>query len=103
MANSRFAFNVQQDQIGGSRQLKGYMNLFAASGGPQEIPVMVHPNMPPGTVLFLSDSVPYALNNITNVLQIRTRRDCYQTEWPRRTRAYEHSNCSPWLGYSRVG
>ena len=43
---------------------------------------MVHPNMPPGTVLFLSDSVPYALNNITNVLQIRTRRDCYQTEWP---------------------
>ncbi len=34
--------------------------------------------------------VPYAMNNITNVLQIRCRRDYYQTEWPRRTRAYEY-------------
>lgn len=46
--------------------------------------------MPPGTVLFLSDSVSYALNTITNVPQIRTRRDYYQTEWPRRTRAYKY-------------
>ncbi len=30
------------------------------------------------------------MNNITNVLQIRCRRDYYQTEWPRRTRAYEY-------------
>ncbi len=89
-SNARFTFNVVQGQIVGGGQLKGYMNPFAMSGGPQEIPIMVHPNMPPGTVLFLSDSVPYALNNITNVLQIRTRRDYYQTEWPRRTRAYEY-------------
>lgn len=89
-SNARFTLNVQQGQIVGGGQLKGYMNPFAMSGGPREIPIMVHPNMPPGTVLFLSDGVPYALNNITNVLQIRTRRDYYQTEWPRHTCAYEY-------------
>ncbi len=78
MTNSRFTFNVLQGQIVGGRQLKGYMNPFAMSGGPQENPVMVHPNMPPVTVMFLSDSVPYALNNITNVLQIRTCRGYYR-------------------------
>lgn len=90
LSNSRFTFNVQQGQIMGGGQLKGYMNSFAVAGGPPEIPITVHPDMPPGTVLFLTDSLPYALNNITNVLQVRTRRDYYQTEWPRRTRAYEY-------------
>ncbi len=87
---SRFTFSVQQGQIVGGGMLKGYMNPFAMSGGAQEIPVTVHPNMPPGTILFLTDSLPYALNNIDNVLQVRTRRDYYQVEWPRRTRAYEY-------------
>ncbi len=44
-SNARFTFNVQQGQIVGGGQLKGYMNPFAMSGGPQEIPIMVHPNM----------------------------------------------------------
>jgi len=87
---SRFTFMVQQGQIVGGGALRGYMNPFAMSGGPSEIPIMVHPNLPPGTVLFLTDTLPYAMNNITNVLQIRCRRDYYQTEWPRRTRAYEY-------------
>lgn len=89
-SNSRFTFQVQQGQIVGGGQLKGYMNSFAVAGGPPEIPISIHPDMPPGTVLFLTDTLPYALNNITNVLQVRTRRDYFQTEWPRRTRAYEY-------------
>lgn len=90
ISNSRFTFNVQQGQIVGGGQLKGYTNSFAVAGGLAEIPITVHPDMPPGTVLFLTDTLPYVLNNITNVLQVRTRRDYYQTEWPRRTRAYEY-------------
>ncbi len=89
-SNGRFTFNVMQGQLVGSGSLKGYTNQFAANGANQELPIIVHPDMPPGTVLFLTDSLPYALNNITNVLQVRTRRDYYQTEWPRRTRAYEY-------------
>ncbi len=88
--SSRFVFNVQQGQITGGGVPKGYLNPFAMGNGPAEIPLNVHPYMPPGTVMFLADSVPYALNNITNILQIRCRRDYYQTEWPRRTRAYEY-------------
>ncbi len=57
---SRFTFVVQQGQIVGGGRLQGYMNPFAMAGGPSEIPIAVHPNLPPGTVLFLTDTLPYA-------------------------------------------
>ena len=90
VSGSRFTFDVQQGQIVGGGKARGYLNPFAMSGGPNEIPISIHPNMSPGTVLFLTDSLPYAMNNVTNVLQIRCRRDYFQTDWPRRTRAYEY-------------
>jgi hypothetical protein len=46
--------------------------------------------MPPGTILFTTNRLPYPLSNVTNVMQIRTRRDYYQIEWPIRTRKYEY-------------
>lgn len=87
---ARFTFQTMQGQVTGGGAVKGYINPFAMTGGPAEIPLHVHPNMPPGTVLFLTDSLPYAVNNIENILQIRSRRPYYQTEWPKRTRAYEY-------------
>ena len=87
---SRFVFNIQQGTIVGGGMPKGYLNPFAMSGGPAEIPIEMHPNMPPGTVLFMTEALPYPLNNISNVLQIKARRDYYQIEWPKRTRAYEY-------------
>lgn len=87
---ARFSFNVQQNQIVGGGMPKGYLNPFAMGNGPTEIPLILHPNMPAGTVLFLTKELPYAMNNIDNMLQIRCRRDYYQTEWPRKTRAYEY-------------
>ena len=88
--SSRFVFNIQQGQIVGGGMPKGYLNPFAMSGGPAEIPIELHPNMPPGTVLFMTETLPYPMNNITNVLQVKARRDYYQIEWPKRTRAYEY-------------
>jgi hypothetical protein len=58
--------------------------------GAKEIPIKLHPNMPPGTLMFFTDQLPYPLSNVTNVLQIRTLRDYYQVEWPLRTRKYEY-------------
>ena len=34
--------------------------------------------------------MPYPLSNVPNTVQIRTRREYYQIEWPLRARRYEY-------------
>lgn len=55
-----------------------------------DVKLTVHPNVPPGTILFYCDELPYKLSGILNILQMRMRRDYYQIEWPLRTRKYEY-------------
>lgn len=87
---SRFVLSSNnQDGIRGGTAVKGYTNPFGM-GQAQELPIRLHPNLPPGTVMFLTDELPYALNDVQNVYQIRTRKDYYQIEWPLRTRKYEY-------------
>ena len=52
--------------------------------------MVIHPDMPDGTILFYTSSVPYSLSGVGNICQIKTRRDYYQIEWPLRTRRYEY-------------
>jgi len=86
---SRFTIQTGQDQVRGGSMVRGYLNPFGL-GNAQEIPIRLHPNLPPGVMMFLTDTLPYALNDVTNVYQIKTRRDYYQIEWPLRTRKYEY-------------
>lgn len=67
-----------------------YFNPFSLNGG-QKIPVMIHPTMPPGTILAYCDNLPaqYKSNNVPNVAEVHTRADYYQIDWPLRTRAQE--------------
>lgn len=53
------------------------------------VKIMVLPDLPNGMVVFWSNGVPYPLANINNILQVKTRREYYQLEWPLRTRRYE--------------
>lgn len=53
------------------------------------VKINVMPEMPDGMVLFYSSSINYPLSGVGNVLQVKTRRDYYQTDWPLRTRKYE--------------
>ena len=46
--------------------------------------------MPAGTILMTSKSLPYPLAGVGNIVQIRTRQDYYQIEWPLRSRKYEY-------------
>lgn len=75
--------------IGGGALVTSYQNKFAY-GGAQTIPIALHPFLPPGTVLFTTDFLPYPLSNVANVLQVKTRRDYYQLEWPLQSRRYEY-------------
>lgn len=88
-AAQRFTFTVDQGAIAGGVMVRSYLNKFSLAGA-QEIPIRLHPNLPAGTILFYSDGIPYPLSNVANVLQIKTRRDYYQLEWPIRSRRYEY-------------
>ncbi|WP_018610246.1 hypothetical protein [Uliginosibacterium gangwonense] len=52
--------------------------------------LIVHPNLPSGTILFRTTRVPAYLDGVQDMCRVRTRRDYYQIEWPLRTRKYEY-------------
>lgn len=88
-ASQRFVFDVKQGVIAGGTLVQSYLNKFGMNGA-MEIPIHLHPNVPPGTILFYCDQLPYPLSNVSSVLRILTRRDYYQIEWPMRSRKYEY-------------
>jgi len=89
-AAQRFVFNVEQGQVKGGTMAISYLNPFVMGGAAEEIPINLHPNIPPGTVLFTTDVLPYPLSNVTNVLQMKLRRDYYAIQWPMVKRRYEY-------------
>lgn len=91
-----FRFNVDGKQgsvsdvtLTAGTIIGSYLNKFTMSGG-NMVKVMLHPNVPPGTIIFYSNDIPYPLSNVSNPLEMRCRRDYYQIEWPLRTRKYEY-------------
>jgi len=85
----RFVMESAQDLIGGGIMVRTYLNRFSMQGG-SVIDIKVHPNMPAGTLLMTTSMLPYPLAGVGNVMQIRTRQDYYQIEWPLRSRRYEY-------------
>lgn len=67
-----------------------YYNPFSHEGG-VNLPVKVHPDLPPGTILAWAERLPpwYQSNEVPNVAEILTRRDYYRIDWPLRTRRRE--------------
>lgn len=88
-SNLRFTAEIKNGIVAGGVMVKEYLNRFSMAGG-QVIPIRIHPNMPAGTILLTTSKLPYPLSNVTNVVQVRTRQDYYQIEWPLRSRKYEY-------------
>ncbi len=88
-AAQRFVFSSEQGKLTGGSFAASYLNPFSMSGA-QEIPIKLHPNMPPGTIMFRTVNSPYKLSGVGNLVQMKLRRDYYQIEWPLRTRRYEY-------------
>lgn len=90
-SNPAFRFNIAATQSGltGGMAVASYLNKFAP-GGARTLNILIHPSLPPGTIVFYSEGAPYPLSNVGNVLQVKTRRDYYQLEWPLRSRKYEY-------------
>jgi hypothetical protein len=72
--------------IQASVKLGSYLNKVTGD----EVAVVVHPNMPAGTVFFWTDSLPYDASGVGPVARMLMRQDYYQLEWPLKTRRYEY-------------
>jgi hypothetical protein len=90
-------YNVAADSDNGgpygvsaSGVVRWYYNPFSVDGG-FDIPVKVHPDLPPGTILALCERLPvwYQSNQTPNVAEVLTRRDYYRVDWPLHTRRRE--------------
>ena len=77
--------------ISASGVVRWYYNPFSVDGG-FDIPIKVHPDLPPGTILALCERLPvwYQSNQVPNVAEVLTRRDYYRVDWPLRTRRREY-------------
>jgi len=90
-ANSALRFSVNSDQgnLAGGQLVTSYLNKFSMDGA-KAIAVLPHPNLPAGTILFDTEALPYPLSGVASLLQLKTRRDYYQIEWPVKARRYEY-------------
>jgi hypothetical protein len=64
-----------------------YFNPFTPDGG-VKIPVKVHPNLAPGTMIAWAETLPpwYVSNEAPMVAQMLTREDYTNTVWPKTDR-----------------
>lgn len=85
----RYVQDNSTNVVGGGVIVRSYLNRFSMQGG-STLEIKVHPNMPAGTLLMTTTTLPYPLAGVGNLMQIRTRQDYYQIEWPLRTRRYEY-------------
>lgn len=65
------------DMVAGGRV--GHVINVAAGG--IVVPIEVHPNVPPGTIIARTDRVPFPQANIKNTLEVRTLRDYAQFDY----------------------
>jgi hypothetical protein len=91
-------YNVQADGessapygIAANGVVRWYYNPFSVDGG-FDIPIRVHPDLPPGTILAYCERLPvwYQSNQVPNVAEVMTRREYYRVDWPLRTRRREY-------------
>jgi hypothetical protein len=68
-----------------------YFNPYASDGG-TKMPIKVHPDLPPGTLIAYAEHLPewYQNNEVPNVAEVLTRREYYRMDWPPRTRQREY-------------
>jgi hypothetical protein len=70
----------------------GGANADDGSTGGVKMPIRVHPNVPPGTIVAWAKELPawYQNNEVPNVAEVITRKDYYRIDWPPRSRKREY-------------
>jgi hypothetical protein len=81
----------QRNVVGGI-YVGAYLNKFASSfaeGVPNEVTIKIHPNLPPGTILFVVHRLPYPNNQVPNVWEVETLQEYTHYDFALTARKYE--------------
>lgn len=81
--------DTQEYDLTGSGTISFYFNPFIPGG--KRIPIIVHPTIPPGTILAYAKELPpfYKTSSTPVVAEVLTRRDYYSQEYAITTREYQ--------------
>lgn len=85
----QFKIDADQSGMAGGMVVNSYLNKFGMDGA-ERLAIKIHPNMPPGTMMFDTDQLPYPLSNVVNVKQLLLRYDYMQIDWARTQRQAEY-------------
>lgn len=83
-ASQSFHFMVNADQSGlvGGMVIDSILNPFDPRG-PHRVKILIEPNMPAGTILFETLTLPYPLSNVPAVREMELRFDYFAVDWPK--------------------
>lgn len=86
--------NSGQYDITASGVISFYYNPYVPGG--KKIPIMIHPTLPPGTIVAVAETLPpyFKTNSTPTVMEILTRRDMYALEYAQTTREYQFGTYS---------
>lgn len=84
-------FTDDAGRMTGGTLITEYRSRYAPQGGAKVMPVMMHPWLPSGTVIFATIKNPYpeVANAIPSTLRIPTMLDFFSIKWPYRYLAHE--------------
>lgn len=85
----------QEYRLTGSGTIAFYFNPYLPGGG-RKIPIIVHPTLPAGTILFQGKTIPpyFKKSSMANVGEVICRRDYYSVDWADTTREYQFGTYS---------
>jgi hypothetical protein len=78
-------------RLAGGGTISFYFNPYTPDGG-TKIPVKIHPNLAPGTIVAWAEKLPawYVSNETPLVAEMLTRKDYYTTMWPKVSRQQDY-------------
>lgn len=84
---TRWVQQVNADgTVTGGLVADSYRNKFTA---PRVIPIEIHPYLAPGTIIALSERLPFPRTNVPNPFEMDMRREYTQYDWAQVARKYE--------------
>jgi len=86
--SQRFTINSDQGNLTGGDLVRTYLNKFAM-GAAQSLPIELHPDVPPGTLMFDTDRLPYPIPGQDELLVKLLRQDYNATDWALKSRKFE--------------
>ena len=91
-------YNIQANDAGevnfqgtAGNVISFYFNPYSPDGG-TKIPVKIHPNLAPGTIMSICETLPawYVQNETPAVAEVLTRKDYYTEQWAKVTRRQDY-------------